>query len=229
MDKESRNAFVVVGVVLVALLAIGLVFSGRPGDAVIGDAPVAHGEAGHEDAAEEAHGEEAGAEESVAEAPGVEVAGEPPLDAPEEPQAELTGLAPEEEAAEAEAAATEPDAVSEEPVEEAHEVALAGDPEAGEKVFRQCQACHQVGDDAENRVGPHLNGVVGRAVASAEGFTYSDSLAALGQEGREWSPDELRGFLANPREYVPGTAMAYAGVRAEDDLENLIAYLATFE
>ena len=249
MNKESRNAFTVIGAVLVALLAIGLIFSGSPEDAVVSEAPVAHGEA------------EEGAEgEAVSEAP-ADAAGEPaqeeasPAAGEAEPEvpAEVTALPPEEpaeaEAAEAasEEAATEeataPEAAasgeaevaegaapSEEAVEEAHEeVALAGDPEAGERVFRQCQACHQVGEGAENRVGPQLTGIVGRPIASVEEFTYSDSLAALGQEGREWTPEELSGFLANPREYVPGTAMAYAGVRSEDDLQNLIAYLASVE
>lgn len=244
MDNESRKALAVVGGVLVGLLAIGLIFSGSPGDAVIGDAPVAahgeadaHGERGEAEApaaAETAESGEAtaspeigGGEAEVAEvselAPGAEEsqAGEPETEAVAEAEAEGATAGDAAPAGEGEAEAA--------PEGETEIAALAGDPEAGERVFRQCQACHQVGEGAANGVGPMLSGVVGRQIASAEGFTYSDSLAAVGQEGRHWTPDELRGFLANPREYVPGTAMAYAGVRSEEDLEDVIAYLATFE
>ena len=109
-------------------------------------------------------------------------------------------------------------------------LALAdGDAAAGEKVFRKCMACHAVGEDAKNKVGPQLNGVVGRAAGSVEEFSYSDALAAKGEEGLVWTPEELAAFLEQPKDYLPGTKMSFAGLRSEDERTNVIAYLATFE
>lgn len=105
---------------------------------------------------------------------------------------------------------------------------VAGDAAAGEKVFRKCKACHAVGEGAENKVGPVLNGIVDRAVASVEGFGYSKVLVALGEEGKSWTPDELATFLEKPRNYAKGTKMSFAGLRKEADRANVIAYLASF-
>lgn len=105
---------------------------------------------------------------------------------------------------------------------------VTGDAAAGEKVFRKCKACHAVGEGAENKVGPVLNGVVDRAVASAEGFSYSDVLTSLAAEGKTWTPEELAAFLEKPRNYAKGTKMSFAGLRKEEDRMNVIAYLATF-
>ncbi|MEE3361103.1 MAG: cytochrome c family protein [Pseudomonadota bacterium] len=107
--------------------------------------------------------------------------------------------------------------------------AADGDAAKGEKVFRKCQACHAVGEGAENKVGPVLNGLLGRAVAAGEGFEYSDALAAKGAEGVVWDEDTLEAFLEKPRDWAPGTKMSFAGLRKEDDRENVIAYLATFQ
>lgn len=106
---------------------------------------------------------------------------------------------------------------------------VSGDAEAGEKVFRKCMACHAVGEGAENKVGPQLNGVVDREIASVEGFSYSDALVTLGEEGKTWSPEELSAFLEKPRDYAKGTKMSFAGLRKEEDRDDVIAYLATFE
>ncbi len=106
--------------------------------------------------------------------------------------------------------------------------ALPGDAEAGEKVFRKCKACHAVGADAKNKVGPVLNGIVGAAVGANDGFKYSDALLALTAEDKIWTPEELDAFLTKPRDYVKGTKMSFAGLRKEDDRTNVIAYLATF-
>jgi cytochrome c len=120
------------------------------------------------------------------------------------------------------------DAGSAEPAEEVVEVAFAdvyaaADAGAGEGLFRQCQACHSL-EQGANGVGPYLYGVVGRAKHSVDGFNYSDGIRAL--EG-DWTPENLNGFLEAPREYAPGTAMAYNGMRKIEDRANLIAYLAT--
>lgn len=103
---------------------------------------------------------------------------------------------------------------------------LAQDAASGEKAFRKCAACHQTGADAVNKVGPHLNGIVGRAAASVDGFRYS---AAMRNSGIVWDEDRLAEYLANPRQVVPGTTMAFAGIRNEQELHDLIAYLKQFE
>jgi len=105
---------------------------------------------------------------------------------------------------------------------------VSGDAAAGEKVFRKCQACHEVGADARNKVGPLLSGVVGRQIASVDGFKYSKVLIALGAEGKVWTPDELAAFLEKPRDYAKGTKMVFAGLRKEEERADVIAYLATF-
>lgn len=73
-------------------------------------------------------------------------------------------------------------------------------------------------------MGPYLHGVVGRPIAAADGFSYSDALASLGDA---WTPENLSGFLENPRSWAPGTAMAYNGMSDVEDRANLIAYLET--
>ena len=116
------------------------------------------------------------------------------------------------------------DAVAEE-VEEVPfaEVFAAADAAAGERLWRQCAACHAL--NGNDGVGPHLNGVVGREKAAAAGYAYSD--AALAQAGDVWSPENLEQFLLSPRNYMPGTKMAYSGMSNVEDRANLIAYLAT--
>ncbi len=107
-------------------------------------------------------------------------------------------------------------------------VAQDGDAAAGEKVFRKCLACHMVGEDAQNRVGPMLNGVVGRAVGAVEGFKYSSGFEERAAAGETWTPEALDAFLEKPRDYVKGTKMAFAGLRKEEERANVIAYLASF-
>jgi len=103
-----------------------------------------------------------------------------------------------------------------------------GDAAAGEKVFRKCKACHMVGEGAKNRVGPELNGIVGRPAASIEDFKYSDAMKAKGQEGLVWTDENLHTYLKKPRDFVPGTKMTFAGLRKDDDRDDVIAYLKTF-
>jgi cytochrome c len=99
----------------------------------------------------------------------------------------------------------------------------AADPAAGEKVFAKCKSCHKV--DGTNGTGPHLNGVVGRPKGSIAGFGYSEAILALGSEN--WEPEKLDGFLHNPKEYMPGTKMSFAGLPKPEDRANVIAYLAS--
>jgi len=115
---------------------------------------------------------------------------------------------------------------TEEAVEEGptFDVVLASaDPAAGEKVFGKCKACHKV--DGTDGTGPHLNGVVNRAKASVGGFGYSDALLAMASDA--WSPENLNGYLENPKAYAPGNKMAFAGLGKIEDRANVIAYLAT--
>ncbi len=99
---------------------------------------------------------------------------------------------------------------------------------AGEKVFRKCKACHQIGDGARNKTGPSLTGIVNAPVGASQGFRYSDSMKAAGRRGLVWTPKELAAFLANPKIYMKGTKMSYAGLKKEDDVKALIAYLSSF-
>ncbi|WP_316013532.1 c-type cytochrome [Roseobacter sp. HKCCA0434] len=108
----------------------------------------------------------------------------------------------------------------------------AVDPEmvaAGERAFRQCSSCHQVGPGASNRSGPHLNGVVGRQVAAVEDYRYSNTLAERGEAGDTWTNELLSAFLEDPRGTMRGTKMSFRGVRDADDLAAIIAYLSTQE
>lgn len=103
--------------------------------------------------------------------------------------------------------------------------AQAGDPAAGQRVFNQCSACHTINQGGPNRVGPNLHGVVGRKAASIEGFRYSGPMRQKGEEGLVWTEENLRPYLRNPREVVAGTIMAYPGLRNEQQLNDLVAYL----
>ena len=119
-----------------------------------------------------------------------------------------------------------------EQVVDASTEAPAPDPElvaAGETAFRQCGACHQVGEDAANRVGPHLNDLFGRTAGELDGFRYSSAMADAGAEGLVWTPETLHDFLANPRDYISGTKMSFRGFRDETDIDAVTAYLQTFD
>lgn len=99
----------------------------------------------------------------------------------------------------------------------------AGDADAGAKVFRKCKACH-VADKEQNRVGPHLVGIVGRHSGSVEGFSYSDAMAGA---GLTWDEATLSQYLADPKAFVPGNKMAFPGLKKEADIANVIAYLSS--
>ena len=101
-----------------------------------------------------------------------------------------------------------------------------GDAAAGERVFRKCQACHAVGEGAKNKSGPMLNGIIGAAAGSVDGFRYSKALLEKKDEGLTWTDENLAAYLEAPKKFLPGTKMAFAGLRKEDDVANVIAYLA---
>ncbi|NJO36610.1 MAG: cytochrome c family protein, partial [Rhizobiales bacterium] len=99
-----------------------------------------------------------------------------------------------------------------------------GDVAEGEKVSKKCKACHVFEEGGKNKLGPALWGVVGRDIASHEGFAYSGALSGL--DGA-WTYDRLNEFLAAPKTYVPGTKMVFAGVKKDEDRADLLAYLRT--
>jgi cytochrome c len=104
----------------------------------------------------------------------------------------------------------------------ASSAALAqGDAAQGEKVFNKCKACHAV-DEPQNKVGPHLVGVFGREAGSVEGFRYSD---AMKESGVTWNEETIAAYLADPRGYIKGNRMAFAGLKKEEEIADLIAYL----
>lgn len=96
------------------------------------------------------------------------------------------------------------------------------DPAAGEKAARKCVSCHTFDDGGANRIGPNLYGVVGRAKAAVSGFGYS---TAMTEHGGRWGFEELYAYLKKPSEYLPGTAMNFAGVRRANQRADLIAYM----
>jgi len=106
--------------------------------------------------------------------------------------------------------------------------AIADDAEKGEQVFRKCRVCHQVGDSAKNTVGPQLNDIVGRHAGTIEGFNYSAAMKTAGEEGLVWNEENLMKYLKNPREFLPKNKMAFAGLKDDDDREDVIAYLKKF-
>jgi cytochrome c len=98
----------------------------------------------------------------------------------------------------------------------------AGDAQAGEAVFeKSCAVCHTV-EEAKNKVGPSLHGVVGRHFAAVSDYTYSD---ALKKADKTWDDQTLDAYLANPRALVPGTKMIFLGLKSAEDRQNVIAFL----
>ena len=103
--------------------------------------------------------------------------------------------------------------------------ASAQDAAGGERVFAQCRACHQVGENAKNAVGPVLNGLFGRPAGSVEGYTYSP---ANKNSGITWDEATFREYIQNPKAKIPGTKMVYAGLKDEQKINDLVAYLKQF-
>ena len=104
--------------------------------------------------------------------------------------------------------------------------AIAQDAAAGEKVFLVCKVCHQVGDSAKNALGPVLNGLFGRKAGTVAGYSYSD---ANKNSGITWDEATFSEYIKDPKAKVPGTKMAFAGLKDEQKIKDLIAYLHTFD
>lgn len=100
------------------------------------------------------------------------------------------------------------------------------DPENGAKVFRVCKTCHRVGPDAKTMVGPPLNGIVGRKAASLPDYPYSD---AMKESGLVFDEATLARYLKAPKATVPNTRMTFAGLRKDEDIADVIAYLKSFD
>jgi cytochrome c len=96
-----------------------------------------------------------------------------------------------------------------------------GDAAQGEKVFNKCKACHAV-DEPQNKVGPHLVGIFGRPAGSVEDFKYSEAMKG---SGITWNEETIAAYVADPRGYIKGNRMAFAGLKEEEEIADLLAYL----
>ena len=103
--------------------------------------------------------------------------------------------------------------------------AIAQDLSAGETAFRKCQICHDVGEEAKNKLGPELNGLDGRKAGTAEGYAYSDGNK---NSGIIWSEATFKEYLQNPQEKIPGTKMTFSD-KNEKEVADLWTYLKQFE
>ncbi|TPI62548.1 cytochrome c family protein [Mesorhizobium sp. B3-1-3] len=103
----------------------------------------------------------------------------------------------------------------------------AQDAAAGEKVFTKCKVCH-VADQDQNKIGPSLHGVIGRVAGTHPDFTYSAAMIAAGKSGIKWDEPTLTKYLHDPKAMVKGTKMAFPGLKDDQDIANVIAYLKQY-
>ncbi|MEM9426492.1 MAG: c-type cytochrome [Pseudomonadota bacterium] len=108
--------------------------------------------------------------------------------------------------------------------------AESGDVAKGEEIFLECSGCHAIGKGAEDEemIGPHLNMLFGRKVASLDDFPYSRSLSRVGANGLEWHADTLDAYIEDPTTFASDTRMSYSGLENADDRAHLLAYLRVF-
>ena len=102
---------------------------------------------------------------------------------------------------------------------------LAQDVAAGEQSFKKCMVCHSIGAGAKNKIGPELNGLDGRKSGTVEGFNYSEANKAA---GITWSEATFKDYIKDPRAWIPGTKMVFAGIKNEQEASNLWTYLKQF-
>jgi cytochrome c len=103
---------------------------------------------------------------------------------------------------------------------------VAQDLEAGQRSFNKCRACHQVGEEAKNLVGPKLNGLFGRVAGTIEGYSYSE---ANKKSGVTWDEAIFANYIKNPRTFMPGNKMAFAGITNEKEIGDLTAFLKQYD
>lgn len=147
------------------------------------------------------------------------------IEEPAYPLLETEEMAATESGAEAPAAETpaaEPEATPAGGGEDIEALLASADQDAGAKVSKKCAACHSFDKGGPNKVGPNLWDVVGRTVASHDGFSYSGALTDV---GGDWSYDKLNTFLTKPKDFAPGTKMSFAGLKSAEDRANIIAFL----
>ena len=104
--------------------------------------------------------------------------------------------------------------------------ALAQDAEAGKATFNKCMACHSIGEDAKNKVGPELNGLDGRKSGSAPDYNYSE---ANKNSGITWNEAEFKEYIRDPKAKIPGTKMSFAGIKSEQEINDLWAFVAQYD
>jgi cytochrome c len=105
-------------------------------------------------------------------------------------------------------------------------LALAQDVAAGKTSFNKCMACHSIGEGAKNKVGPELNGLDGRKSGTVEGYSYSD---ANKNSGITWNEAQFKEYIKDPKAKIPGTKMAFAGIKNEKEVNDLWAFLAQYD
>jgi len=106
--------------------------------------------------------------------------------------------------------------------------AQEGNAEEGAEVYKKCRACHDVGPEAKNKVGPLLNGIIGRQAGTIEGYNYSEANKQAGAKGLVWTEEVMTKYLEAPLSFMPGTKMAFAGLKDGQDRKDVIAYLKKF-
>ena len=104
--------------------------------------------------------------------------------------------------------------------------ALAQDVAAGKSSFNKCLACHAIGENAKNKVGPELNGLDGRKSGTAEGYSYTD---ANKNSGITWNEATFKEYIKDPKAKIPGTKMAFAGIKKESEINDLWAFVSQFD
>ena len=97
---------------------------------------------------------------------------------------------------------------------------------AGKSSFNKCMACHAIGEGAKNKVGPELNGLDGRKSGTAEGYSYSD---ANKNSGITWNEAQFKEYIKDPKAKIPGTKMAFAGIKSENEINNLWAFVSQYD
>lgn len=103
--------------------------------------------------------------------------------------------------------------------------AFGQDAEGGKRIFARCSPCHAVGPNAANKVGPELNGLFGRKAGSVPGYAYSPANL---QSGITWTEEEFTAYIKDPKGVIKGTKMSFAGVKNEQEIKDLVAFLKTF-